>query len=88
MNFSRVDPLVSSVSAASGSVEPVVAPVATEPATMSIPFIVLTAVIAGAGIFLMSLWITTFDWLYLGGALLIVVSILMMFSRRAGPDSA
>ncbi len=54
----------------------------------SVPYIFLAALLIGSGIFLIFVWITAFEWLYLSGILLLVVGTLMLFSPRAGADRA
>lgn len=55
---------------------------------VSIPWVVLAALLAGIGIFSMILWLYTFQWIYFGGILPILTGTLMLFDRRAGADSA
>ncbi len=42
----------------------------------------------GVGVFFLTLWLITFDWLYFGGTLPMLVGILMMFDPRAGANAA
>lgn len=55
---------------------------------ISIPWVVLSSLLAGVGIFSMVLWLYTFEWIYFGGILPILTGTLMMFDRRAGADRA
>lgn len=53
---------------------------------LSIPYVILSAVLIGAGIFLIFDWIATFNWPAFGGILLLALGALMLFSPRAGAD--
>lgn len=55
---------------------------------ISIPWVVLSSLLAGIGIFSMVLWLYTLEWIYFGGILPILTGTLMMFDRRAGADRA
>ncbi|MCI4365496.1 MAG: hypothetical protein L3K10_05490 [Thermoplasmata archaeon] len=55
---------------------------------ISVPWVVLSAVLVGVGLFFVWWWVTTFDWLYFLGVAPCVLGGLMLFSRRAGLDSA
>lgn len=56
--------------------------------TLSIPFVVLAALLIGVGILALVYWIVTFDWLYFGGILPSLTGALMLFHPRAGADRA
>jgi hypothetical protein len=55
---------------------------------VSVAWVVLAALLMGAGIFLTLVWLITFTWPYLGGVLLMAVGLLLCFHPRAGPDRA
>lgn len=54
----------------------------------SIAWLVAAAVMIGAGLFVITYFILTFQLVYLAGIALVVVGGLMLFDRRAGPDHA
>ncbi|MGI0151353.1 MAG: hypothetical protein ACREC5_05405 [Thermoplasmata archaeon] len=58
------------------------------PGWVSIPFVVLTALVCGVGLVLMVLWVATFDWWYFSGVAFLLAGFLMMMNRRAGLDRA
>jgi hypothetical protein len=55
---------------------------------ISVPWVVLSAVLIGLGLGLIAYWLLTFEWLYFTGIPLCVIGGTMLFSRRAGVDSA
>lgn len=55
---------------------------------MSIPFLVLAAVLSGAGLSGMAYWLVTFDWLYFASVIPLVAGAYMLFTRGTGPDSS
>ena len=57
-----------------------------EKSAISIPFVVLAALLMGFGIFAVTYWLITFNWLAFAGVLPVVVGALMMFDTRAGAD--
>lgn len=57
---------------------------ATDP--LSIPYIVIAALLIGGGIFTISLWILSFAWVDFVGVFLLAFGALMLFSPRAGAD--
>lgn len=64
--------------------------VAASPASrsVSIPFVVIAALLVGAGLFSAMVWLVTFQWIYFAGLGLLVIGGLMLFSPRAGADRA
>jgi uncharacterized membrane protein HdeD (DUF308 family) len=57
--------------------------------SISVPFVIVAAILAGVGLFLLLTWlITSFDWVYFIGVAPLVAGALMLFDRRAGSDSA
>ncbi len=61
-------------------------PVAKSP--ISVGWVVLAALMCGFGLFLVWLFITTFDWIYFPGAALVILGAIMFLSERAGLDHA
>lgn len=55
---------------------------------LSLPWIVAAATLIGAGIFALAIWIITNEWVLIGGAFLLAVGALMLFSRRAGANQS
>ena len=60
----------------------------TAPNSISIPWVVLASVLMGAGVFLITVWLVTFDFVYFGGVVVLLVGFLMSFDRRMGSDHA
>jgi len=60
----------------------------SEAGSLSIPFLVLAAVLCGAGIFGMAYWLVTQNWLYFASVIPVIVGALMLFTRGTGPDHA
>ncbi len=58
----------------------------TAPASLSIPFLVVAALLIGAGIWLIFTWMLSFDWIYFGGVFCLAAGGLMLFSPRTGLD--
>jgi membrane-bound ClpP family serine protease len=58
------------------------------PSSISIPFVVLAAILIGAGLLLLFTWLVTFSWLWFVGVLPVTLGTLMLFDRRAGADVA
>lgn len=58
------------------------------PRTLSVPFLVLAALLIGAGLFSAMVWLVTFQWLWFAGLGLLVIGGVMLFSSRAGADRA
>lgn len=60
---------------------------ATAP-SLSVPYLVLSAVLAGVGLAGMAYWLVTFDWLYFASVIPLVLGAYMLFTRGTGPDRA
>jgi hypothetical protein len=60
------------------------------PATnsLSVPFLVLAAVLCGVGLFGMALWLVTFNWFYFASLVPLIGGALMLFTRGTGSDRA
>lgn len=56
--------------------------------TISIPWIVLSAVLCGVGLGALAYWFLTGNWIYFAGVAPVIVGALMFLSPRAGPDHA
>jgi len=56
--------------------------------TVSVPYLVLAAALAGVGLFGMALWLVTFNWLYFASVIPLVLGAYMLFTRGTGPDRA
>jgi len=55
---------------------------------ISVPFVILAAVLCGLGILSLSYWLITFTWVLLAGVLPLAVGAYMLFTPRAGWDHA
>jgi len=55
---------------------------------ISIPFVVLAAVLCGLGLLSLSYWLITFTWVLLAGVVPLAVGAYMLFTPRAGWDHA
>ena len=62
--------------------------VATGPDPQSIPWVVCASLLMGAGLFLISTWIITFDLVYFVGFGALLVGALMILNPRMGADHA
>lgn len=58
------------------------------PSTISVMWVILSALVLGLGLFTVTYWLLTQNWLYFAGVLPTVVGGLMLFSPRAGWDHA
>lgn len=56
--------------------------------SLSIPFLVLSAVMIGVGLFGVSYWLVTFNWLYFASLIPLILGGIMLFTRGTGPDRA
>ncbi|HLM69896.1 MAG: hypothetical protein ACHQ0I_00755 [Candidatus Lutacidiplasmatales archaeon] len=56
--------------------------------SLSVPFLVLAAVLIGVGLFGMALWLLTFQWPYFASVIPLVLGAYMLFTRGTGPDRA
>jgi len=59
-----------------------------ESESLSVPYLVLAAVLAGVGLFGMAYWLVTFDWLYFASVIPLALGAYMLFTRGTGPDRA
>jgi len=55
---------------------------------LSVPFLVLAAILIGVGLAGMAYFLVTFQWIYFASVILVVTGGLMLFTPRAGPDRA
>lgn len=55
---------------------------------LSIAWVVGASLLMGVGIFFVTYWLMTFEWLYFGGILPMTAGILMMFDPRAGANAS
>ncbi|HXW66487.1 MAG TPA: hypothetical protein VEL82_01180 [Thermoplasmata archaeon] len=55
---------------------------------ISVAWVVLAALLGGAGIFLIFEWLFTFNWVFFPGIALVIGCTLMLLDRRAGLDHA
>lgn len=56
--------------------------------TVSIPYLVLSALLCGIGLFGVAYWQVTQDWLYFAGLIPLVIGAIMLFTRGTGADRA
>jgi Na+/proline symporter len=56
--------------------------------SLSIPFLVLAAVLVGVGLAGMAYWLVTFQWLYFASVIPTALGGYMLFTRGTGPDRA
>ncbi|HXY11970.1 MAG TPA: hypothetical protein VEJ85_00535 [Thermoplasmata archaeon] len=61
---------------------------ATSSNGVSLPFLVLSALLIGLGLFGTAYWLVTFNWLYFASLLPLVLGAYMLFTRGTGPDQA
>jgi len=61
---------------------------ASTASTLSVPYLLLSAVLAGIGLFGMAYWLVTFNWLYFASVIPLVLGAYMLFTRGTGPDRA
>jgi len=59
----------------------------TTPA-LSVPYLILSAVLVGVGLSGMAYWLVTFEWLYFASVIPLVLGAYMLFTRGTGPDRA
>lgn len=55
---------------------------------ISVPWVVLSAVLCGLGLLSLTYWLVTQEWILLGGVLPLALGGYMLFSPRAGWDHA
>jgi hypothetical protein len=63
-------------------------PTAAGADTISIPWVLLSAVMCGVGLFAVSYWLLTQNWLWFLGILPVILGAIMFLSPRMGPDHA
>ena len=56
--------------------------------TLSIPFLLLSAVLCGVGIFGTAYWLVTQNWFLFASLIPLVIGAYMLFTRGTGPDRA
>jgi len=61
---------------------------ATTASSVSLPFLVLAAVLIGVGLSGMAYWLVTFQWVYFASLIPLILGALMLFTRGTGPDRA
>ena len=54
--------------------------------SVSIPYLLVAAVLIGAGLFSIALWFLTGQWAWFVGVVAVVLGGFMLFSPRTGPD--
>ncbi|MGD0250122.1 MAG: hypothetical protein ABSB97_04465 [Thermoplasmata archaeon] len=54
--------------------------------SLSIPFLVLASLLCGVGLFGLSFWLVTSNWLYFASLIPLILGALMLFMRGTGPD--
>ncbi len=55
---------------------------------VSVPWVVLAAVLCGLGIFLLIYWLIFFDWPAFSGVAFVLAGAFLLFNRRTGLDRA
>jgi Na+/proline symporter len=61
---------------------------ASSASSLSVPFLVLAAVLIGVGLFGMAYWLVTFQWVYFASLIPLALGGYMLFTRGTGPDRA
>jgi hypothetical protein len=56
--------------------------------SLSVPFLVLSALLIGVGLFGMAYWLVTFSWLYFASVVPLILGAYMLFTRGTGSDRA
>jgi hypothetical protein len=56
--------------------------------SVSIPYLLLAALLCGVGLFGMAFWLVTQNWLYFASLIPLVLGAVMLFMRGTGPDHA
>lgn len=56
--------------------------------SISVPYVILAALICGAGLFLIMTWFLTGQWVYFVGVFLVLGGAMMFLSPRMGSDHA
>ena len=55
---------------------------------ISIPFVILAAVLCGLGLLSLSYWLITFNWILFAGVIPLIGGAYMLFTPLAGWDHA
>lgn len=61
---------------------------ASTASSLSVPFLLLAAVLIGVGLFGMAYWLVTFQWVYFASVISLALGGYMLFTRGTGPDRA
>lgn len=56
--------------------------------SLSVPFLVVAALLIGVGLFGMAYWLVTFQWVYFASVIPTALGAYMLFTRGTGPDRA
>jgi uncharacterized membrane protein len=54
--------------------------------SVSVPFVLLAALLIGGGLFMIATWVLTFTWVYFSGVALVAVGFLLLLHPLAGAD--
>lgn len=60
----------------------------TSASALSVPFLVLSTLLIGVGMFGMAYWLVTFDWAFFASVVPLALGAYMLFTRGTGPDRA
>ena len=55
---------------------------------ISVPYVLASSILIGVGIFSMTYWVITFDWLFFLGVVPCLAGALLLLSPRAGANQA
>ncbi len=58
------------------------------PGALSVPFLILSSLLCGVGLFGLAFWLITMDWLYFASLIPLIFGAYMLFTRGTGPDRA
>jgi Na+/proline symporter len=58
------------------------------PNSISVPFVVLAAIVAMLGLFSLLYWVITFQWVFFLGVVPMTIGALMLFHPKAGSNRA
>jgi hypothetical protein len=56
--------------------------------SVSLPYLLAAALLCGVGLFGMSFWLITLNWLYFAALIPLILGAVMLFMRGTGPDHA
>jgi hypothetical protein len=56
--------------------------------SLSIPFLVVSALLIGVGLFGVAYWLVTFEWIYFASLVPLILGAYMLFTRGTGSDRA